>query len=295
MKTINYIIINMIYAVLFLLSPFVKVQTGKKRRKVTLLRQLKLHVTSNILIPEERMMDLFSCFAHTPFQNRLRRMSNRKTGAQSYFILMSTPVITHIVIATSQLSRSYDKCGIEARAIFVACTSNPRIPIPAATMTIYLADCKTFDDAQVATKKRTIGLASIRNDAWAPVYNHVKSCMAVAQSCANDNPVFAVTIIESGGFKPKSIPAAKVNIFTAKNNGTSGSALLKAPGAKKGYLHVFQKSVNGVLYVDCGSSIPRKLTITGVLPVSAVWFRHRATKEGVDLPEWEYAFMTANA
>jgi len=209
-------------------------------------------------------------------------------------IAMALPLASRVILAVMKLPRSYADRAITARAITNACNLNPLIVIPPLTIAAYLGAIDVLDADQTATKTRTIGTASTRNAQWIIVYNNLKALMAVAQAGANANQSQAIVIIESGLFKVKQASARKAKIFTAVNSGISGKANLSAPGGGRDATHEWQMSMDGISYTDLPNTRLSKTVVTGLKPVSVVWFRHR-TVVGNVISVWEYSFLTVSA
>jgi len=211
----------------------------------------------------------------------------------SGIVLLTLPNSNQIITALLKIPRSYRLKGDWARARINACTDNPNIVILPATITAYLAHLAAFVIAQTNMQTGTRGNRPIRDNAWQLVENDMKALLAVAQANANDNPSTAIAIIESGLFFVKSMPAKPGRPFKVVNTNTSGTMSMRAPGASRDSLHVWEKSVDGIIFTPLGSTHKAKLNAGGFTPVSKAWVRHRTDLNGV-FSEWQYFYVTVN-
>ena len=208
-------------------------------------------------------------------------------------VMLTLPKSNRIITALLKMPKSYKLRGDWARARINACSDNVNIVILPATITAYLALLAIFVTAQTNMQNGTKGNKPIRDDAWVPVENAMKSLLAVAQANANASPSTAVAIIESGLFSVKSVAVIPGTVFKATNSNTLGNLNFKAPGAPRAANHIFEKSVDGVTWITLGTVRYCKMTYGGFTPVSKVWVRHRTDLNGV-LSAWEYFYVTVN-
>ncbi|MEI6817229.1 MAG: hypothetical protein WCL14_11505 [Bacteroidota bacterium] len=272
-----------------------KLGRGKKGitfRLASLLSRVTYYLRESIVCEEPHKYDLYNGFLQTRFLSSLKRKS-AKADAPHYFILMGLPNPGQIITAVLKLPKGFAQRGVTAKAIINACSGNAFIVVLPATITAMLLAMTVYDAKQTATKTRAIGTASARNDQWVIVHNYLKSLMAVAQAAAAASPATAITIIESGLFHVKMLPETLVRLFTAANTGTSGTVLLSAAGAARISLHIWEKSIDGIVWVPIDKTRGRKLLVSGLVPVSKVWFRHRTDTDGI-LSTWEYFYLIVN-
>ena len=223
------------------------------------------------------------------------KKSTRKIGKKknSFFMLGILPNTNQVVTAIMKMPGSYKLRADRARAIINACSGNLLIVIPPATILAYLALLAAFVTAQTNMATGTRGLRPIRDNAWKAVENALNALMAVAQAAGNASPGTAIAIIESGSFFVKTARGKKEGSFSVTNSNTLGTLNMKAPGAARTALHVWEKSVDGINWFDLGSTRKVKTSYPGFIPVSKVWVRHRLDTDGV-FSVWTYFYVTVN-
>lgn len=199
------------------------------------------------------------------------------------FVLLTLPNSNQIITAVLKMPRSYRLKGDWARARINACSGNEHIVILPATITAYLALLAAFVIAQTNMQTGTKGMKAIRDNAWMAVENDLKALLAVAQANANASPNTAITIIESGLFSVKSVSVKPDSVFKVTNTNTLGTLKMVAPGASRIAMHVWEKSVDGIVWISVGTSHKCRMSYGGFTPVSKVWVRHRIDTNGVFL------------
>ena len=220
------------------------------------------------------------------------KKSVRRIGKSNpYFILTTLPNPNQIITAIMKMPKSYKLRGDWARAIINACSGNTYIVILPATIITYLALLTAYVTAQTNMKLRTAGLKPIRDNAWKLVENALNSLMAVAQANGNASPATAITIIQSGLFSVKSVSGNKIPVYNVSNTFTAGTMKMVAPGAPRIAFHIWEKSVDGVIWAPVGISHKSRMSYAGFIPVSKVWVRHRTDNNGV-LSAWQFFYVT---
>jgi len=261
---------------------------GWTKKRFSLLSYVKNLLSKTIFIP----FDLFGVFEGSKKTGALMDMNRiDRYQMQNYGLMLITiPLASRVITAVMKIPRSYSDRIITARAITNACTSNPLIVILPVTIAAYLGAIDLLDTYQTATKTRTLGTVSTRNAQWIIVYNNLKSLMAVAQSGANANQSQAIVIIESGLFKVKSTTARKAGVFMAVHGLTSGTVILSAAGASKTAMHEWEMSLDGITFTSLPNTRLSKTTVSGLIPISKIWFRHR-TVDGAVATDWDYIYF----
>ena len=216
-----------------------------------------------------------------------------KKKMNPYFMLGVLPNTNQVITAIMKMPGSYKLRGDRARAIINACSGNLLIVILPATITAYLALLAAFVTAQTNMDTRARGLKPIRDNAWKAVENALLALMAVAQAAGNASPSTAITIIESGAFYVKTKRANMETIFSVRNTNVSGTMFMKAAGAGVKAMHIWEKSVDGIIWDELGQTHKAKSSYAGFTPVSKVWVRHRTDTNGV-FSAWEYFYVTVN-
>ena len=203
------------------------------------------------------------------------------------------PNTNQVITAIMKMPGSYKLRGDRARAIINACSGNLLIVILPATIIAYLALLAAFVTAQTNMATGTKGLRPIRDNAWKAVENALNALMAVAQAAGNASPSTAIAIIESGSFFVKTARSKKDTIFSVSNSNTSGTMFMKAAGAEIISFHVWEKSIDGINWVELGQTHKAKASYPGFTPLTKVWFRHRTDTNGV-FSAWEYFYVTVS-
>lgn len=218
-------------------------------------------------------------------------ITRRKSRYGTYYMMMSLPSVTQVIKATLMEPKSYREKGNFALGIINACSGNPLIVILPATILTYLADLALFNTAEANMASRTVGTKEIRDDAWIVVQHHLKVLMAVAQANSDANTLNGITIIQSGLFKVKMVPGKQNKIFRAEvNTGISGTIILKAAEIPRTSLHIWEQSSDGITWTRIDKTRAAKITVTGLKPVSKMWFRH-GTDPATALG-WEIIYVT---
>ena len=220
-----------------------------------------------------------------------RRIGKKKID--SYFMLGILPNSNMVITAIMKMPRSYKLRGDRARAIINACTGNLMIVILPATILAYLALLAAFVTAQTNMATGTKGLRPIRDNAWKAVESALLALMAVAQAAGNASPSTAIAIIESGSFFVKTARSKKDTIFSVSNTNTSGTMKMGAAGAERAAFHIWETSVDGIVWNELGQTHKAKATYAGFTPVSKIWVRHRTDTNGV-FSAWEYFYVTVS-
>ncbi len=214
-------------------------------------------------------------------------------NGNSLIVLVTLPNTNKVITAVLKIPRSYKLRADWARARINACSGNLNIVIAPATITAYLALVAAFVTAQTNMQTGTKGLKPIRDNSWKAVENALKALMAVAQAAANTSPLTAITIIESGLFFVKSVNTRKATVYNVSNTNTLGTMKVVAPGASRIAFHIWEKSVDGVVWTSVGTSHKTRMSYGGFTPVSKVWVRHRVDTNGV-FTAWQYFYVTVN-
>jgi hypothetical protein len=100
-----------------------------------------------------------------------------------------------------------------------------------------------------------------------------------------------IRIIQSGNFGVKMVPGKQNKIFRALvNTGISGTIILRAAEIKRTSLHIWEQSTDGIVWVRIDKTRAAKITVTGLTPVSKMWFRHGTDPASV--AGWEIIYVT---
>ncbi|MEI6815972.1 MAG: hypothetical protein WCL14_05135 [Bacteroidota bacterium] len=271
-----------------LAKKIVSKQTSVYEKNVSFINRVTNHLRTTVVTDSRHGYNLVTGMLMCAMQKKLK-LSNQNPDNPQFVILMGMPNTGMIVTATMKLSRDFPNMGIEARAMINACSGNPLIVVLPATITAMLVDMLAFDTAQPNTKKRTVVLAAIRDEAWGKVHNHLKVLMAVAQAAAFASPSTAISTIESGLFHVKNVPDTRAIVFRALEKSNVGTVSLKAPQLPRAVLHVWEKSLDGIVWVRMDKTSKGKFKAIALISVTKVWFRHCADADG-EMTEWEIIY-----
>jgi hypothetical protein len=170
-----------------------------------------------------------------------------------------------------------------AKAIIAAAKGNPAVPNPNPPLAKLRALIVALDKAETATATRTIGTVPARDEARAALRQALNAFKAHVQRLADLDQENAAAIITSVAMSVRKESSRRKAAFVAKTGRTSGSVILEVRAAAKRASYGWQWSVDGgKTWIDAGTTLQAKTTITGLPVAKYVQFRYRAvTKNGV--------------
>ena len=180
-------------------------------------------------------------------------------------------VIIHQITAVLDMPDEYLEQIARSQDIITACTGNPNVTVPAATITAADSALTTFKTAPVSS----------RQSALRALRNILKSIMSLFQIAADNDPANAVRIIESGKFKVKTIALNQKQQFVVENGINSGTVHLEAEGGPVYSCHDWCCSPDGIKFIHLPPMMAAHTDMTGLIPGQYAYFTHElVTKDG---------------
>jgi len=203
---------------------------------------------------------------------RLAKRNNAKKHSMQIFVLAAVTTPIHTITAVLDLPDDYANRILRFQEIITACTGNPNVTVPPATLTQANTDLKTYENATTA---------AARNTAFTPIHNDVKGIMSLFQTAANANVANAIVIIESGKFKVKTITPRQKQQFELHNGLVSGMVHLTAEGGGPHTCHCWRYSPDGTNFTIMIPTVEAHTDKDGLTPGVYAYFTHELiTKDG---------------
>ncbi len=149
-------------------------------------------------------------------------------------------------------------------------------PVPAvATVN---TDVAKLQSAEATAGTHVTGSAAARDIEYNVVLKDVHDWQGYVQGLADAavDEVTAIAIIEASGFSLKLHGVHIKPPLAVKNGPASGSAVLTAKAAAIRASYDWQKSLDGIAWVDLPSTLQAKTVVDGLTPEVRVYFRFRA-------------------
>ena len=157
-----------------------------------------------------------------------------------------------------------------------AMTNNPAFPAPVPALSALSAAVSELQAAETLALTKAKGAVAARNDKRAVVVSLIQQLRGYAQAIADATPENGATIIQSGGFAVRKVPARATRVFTAKEGPVTGSAKLTAAVAARRASYEWEYSLDGgKTWVGAPSSLQAKTTVTGLPVGTSVLFRYK--------------------
>lgn len=138
------------------------------------------------------------------------------------------------------------------------------------------AAAQALDAAQVEAQFKARGSANTRNAALATLSNLLEQLRAYVEGVANENPEFAVSIIESAGMDAVMPRYPNLAPFRAKGGKAPHSVDLACKAGPKGCGYYWQISTDGgKTWTDLPSTRKARTTVPNLVPGETYWFRYR--------------------
>jgi hypothetical protein len=186
-------------------------------------------------------------------------------------------VSMHRVLASLKLPGNASALVIRARVVVDAMTDNPWFPAPVPSLAKVQAAIDALDKAETDVLSRTKGLPAIRNDAKKKLVDYLQRLKGYVQAVANDNPDFAVSIIESAGMEVTERPSPAKAVLAVYPGPVSGSVRLVARAVAKECNYAWQWSDDGgKTWVDLKKTQQANTTTRNLRPGTTYLFRFRA-------------------
>jgi hypothetical protein len=169
------------------------------------------------------------------------------------------------------------------RVIVRAMSGNAWFPAPIPSLAAVQAAINTLDRTETAASSGTRGLKQARNEARTVLVGLLNRLKANVQGVADENPDFAVAIIESAGMSVATRRLSPKPALAIRRGRVSGSVHLVAKAVAKDASYEWQMSKDGgATWLDLPKTLQAKTTVPGLKPAGTPLFRLRAvTRRGV--------------
>lgn len=197
---------------------------------------------------------------------------------------MTTKTTQSRVLVTLTLPRPVLALLALAKALQAAIAANPGIfksPVPSLAQ--LASDIAAFDTAQAATKT-VKGSVEARDAKRVIVVADLHALRAYVQTLCDADPANATSIAEAAKMSTRKPTKRTQNDVNVKAGPSSGSLEVTARLTTARASHEWEYSTDGgKTYVSTPPTLQGKTTISGLVPGSTVFVRHRAvTKTGPD-------------
>jgi hypothetical protein len=181
------------------------------------------------------------------------------------------PVIIHQITAVLNMPDEYLEQIDRSQKIIAACTGNPYVTVPVATLTAAGTALTDFKSAPVSS--RTSALRTLRNA--------LKAIMSLFQVAADAAPANAETIILSGNFKVKIIALNQKQTFVVENGINPGMIHLEGEAGPPHTCHDWNYSPDGINFTRMPPTVAAHTDKIGLTPGQYAYFTHElVTKDG---------------
>jgi hypothetical protein len=194
-----------------------------------------------------------------------------------------TPIKKYRAIAVMDEPRKIADKVLLPNKIITCVTGNAWIPTPIPSIADVTTHAEKVVEKQNIVFTGLIGAAAARNVAYDLVKLDLNCWKAQVQMIADNNPLNAITIIESCGFKVKHVPEKTKKPLEAKNGDAPNTAKLiaKALGLKVSY--EWQQSTDGTTWTNLPKSTTvANITATGIKSATLYYFRFRGNTSKVE-------------
>ena len=193
----------------------------------------------------------------------MERMNKFQYRNFVYMLLMPTPENVIIGIIGKILTPNR---AIRAKEIIDACAVSTWVIILPADIIIYRGHLTTFENAIGAPKKA----------AWKIVVKDQKILLSAFQLAANNDQPNAISILESGSFKIKSVGKKQRQVFGLMNGVDPGTVDLIGNTVKGRCLHDWWISYDiGITYTRMAPTLDSKTQKTGLTVGKVIYFQHQ--------------------
>jgi len=151
------------------------------------------------------------------------------------------------------------------------------------TVAVVTGHSATLKSKHALVALRTIGTAADRDVALNVTRLDLFCWKAFVQMTADANPVNAITIIESAGFKVRHSMVREKPILSAKKGSAPGSVMLIALAVARKASYDWEYSTDGQEWIRFDKSTPvAKTTMTGLKSGTIYYFRYRGNTAKVE-------------
>ncbi len=148
---------------------------------------------------------------------------------------------------------------------------------PNPTIALVTANLGTLQTAQTLAQTRAAGSAGARNVKFIVVLKNIFGLLSYVQDLADNaaDEATAIAIINASGFDLKTYGTRVKPPLAAKNGTVSGSVKLTAKSAGNRVSYDWAQSADTINWTDLPSTLQAKTTVTGLTPVTKMYFRFR--------------------
>ncbi len=176
------------------------------------------------------------------------------------------------------------------QSIILACTNNTWLPNPNTVLAAVSAALAVVVPLQTVAATRATGAADTRDVAIGKLKTAVEGLENQVQAVADLNPLEAVAIIRSCGFKPRATPVVHPTVSKAKPLSVAGSAQLMVAAVIGAICYFWQMSLDNRTWSDITPTRNRKTTVTGLASGTMYYFRFRVLLDS-GYGEWSASFI----
>jgi hypothetical protein len=184
---------------------------------------------------------------------------------------------------------SHPKAIAFTQSAVLACTDNTWLPNPNAVLALVVTALAVVVPSQTSAGTKAKGTAQTRNAAVLKLKAAVEGLAHQVQGIADANPSDAVAIIESCGFKVKTVTKPKKSATKAKPLTPAGSALLTVLAVAHAIAYFWQMSTDKTNWSDITPTKGSKTTVTGLAAGTTYYFRFRVLLKG-GYGDWSQPF-----
>ena len=168
--------------------------------------------------------------------------------------------------------KNNDKLLSYANTKIIFFTNGTYITNLVPTMAIVTGHVSNFSKSQAKVKQRTVGLADDRDVDKRFVVIDLHCWAALVQYTAEQDPVNALTIIKSYGYRAKQMPANYKKDFEVRHGKLSGTATMLIKSAGRNTYYERQMSTDGHAWTDMEGTMYCKYDIKSLTPGNHLLF-----------------------
>jgi hypothetical protein len=184
------------------------------------------------------------------------------------------------------IALNFPKIPVEAiayaRNIATQMQGNACFPSPPVLLSTLLAAVVELEEAEVATKRRTLGMASERDAKLAAVHSLLRQLATYVVTIARQQGPDGPAVVAGSGFSEKRPGGQGKWSLVAVPGARSGEADLRTERVGRGASYDWQYGTDGVHWLDCARTSEAKTTLTGLTPGALYHVRFRSFFRGVE-------------
>jgi len=184
------------------------------------------------------------------------------------------------------IALNFPKIPVEAiayaRHIATQMQDNAYFPSPPVLLSTLLAAVAELEEAEVATKRRTLGMASERDAKLDAVHSLLRQLATYVVTIARQHGPDGPAVVASSGFSEKRPGGQGKWSLSAIPGARSGDADVRTERAGRGASYDWHYGTDGIHWLDWGRTSEAKTTITGLTPGVLYYVRVRSFLRGVE-------------